>query len=59
MSNGLVSGAPVAEIENLVDQATVARDLGFIGDPYVNVLRLNLALDLRYGRAAVARSSSE
>ena len=38
-------GVPVSDVEALVAQATVGRDLGFIGAPYVNVLELNLALD--------------
>jgi potassium-transporting ATPase KdpC subunit len=38
-------GVPVSDVERLVAQATVGRDLGFIGAPYVNVLELNLALD--------------
>jgi K+-transporting ATPase ATPase C chain len=29
----------------LVEAATIGRDLGFIGAPYVNVLELNMALD--------------
>jgi potassium-transporting ATPase KdpC subunit len=38
-------GMSVAEVRRLVDDATVGRDLGFIGAPYVDVLQLNLALD--------------
>jgi K+-transporting ATPase ATPase C chain len=38
-------GVPAARVSGLVDQATVGRDLGFIGNRYVNVLELNLALD--------------
>ena len=38
-------GVAPSEVEALVAAATVGRDLGFIGAPYVNVLELNLALD--------------
>ena len=38
-------GLPVSTVEELVEDATHGRDLGFIGDPYVDVLALNLALD--------------
>jgi K+-transporting ATPase ATPase C chain len=38
-------GVPPSEVRRLVDEATVGRDLGFIGAPYVNVLELNLGLD--------------
>jgi len=36
---------PLAQVENLIAQNTQGRWLGFIGDPGVNVLGLNLALD--------------
>jgi potassium-transporting ATPase KdpC subunit len=38
-------GVPASDVQRLVARATVGRDLGFIGAPYVDVLDLNLALD--------------
>jgi K+-transporting ATPase ATPase C chain len=43
-------GAAVAEIEALVRERTEDRTLGFLGEPRVNVLLLNLDLDERFGR---------
>lgn len=41
---------PEAEITSLVQANSTTRQFGFLGEPRVNVLQLNLALDARYGR---------
>ena len=41
-------GVSLAELEKLVHEKTEPRQLGFLGEPRVNVLLLNLALDERF-----------
>lgn len=42
--------ASMSQIESVVASATEGRDLGFLGEPRVNVLKLNLELDRQLAR---------
>jgi K+-transporting ATPase ATPase C chain len=47
-------GVSVARITALLDEVIAGRDFGFMGEPTVNVLELNLALDRQFGQAVAA-----
>jgi len=40
--------APVDQVKQLIAQSTEGSDLGFLGEPRVNVLTLNIAMDQRF-----------
>jgi K+-transporting ATPase ATPase C chain len=45
-------GIPTAEIDQLLQHHITGRSLGILGEPRVNVLALNLALDEKYSKSA-------
>jgi len=49
---------PVATVQSLVNQYTQGRNIGILGEPRVDVLPLNLALDELPGQAAYAGGGS-
>ncbi len=43
-------GVELARVQAVISANTEGRDLGFLGEPRVNVLAVNLALDRKFGR---------
>jgi len=44
-------GMSISSVMSLIDKHTAGRELGFLGEPTVNVLQLNMALDAQQGGA--------
>jgi K+-transporting ATPase ATPase C chain len=53
-----VRGLPLDQVQALVAQASDPRDLGFLGEPTVNVLRVNRALDQADQKQSTTRRST-
>lgn len=51
-------GVPVEEVQNVIDDQTRGAFLGFIGQPRVNVLLTNRALDAGFARVAPPASAA-
>src|SRR5262249_50096342 len=49
---------PLAEVEQIIAQRIEGRNLGLLGEPRVNVLLLNLALDARFSANRAAATGS-
>lgn len=49
---------PLKEVQRLIEANTLSRDLAVLGEPRVNVLKLNLALDAAAPRAAKVAPAS-
>jgi len=50
-------GIEPARVQSLVEDLTEKRDLGILGEPRVNVLNLNLALNARFGAPSGAAAA--
>jgi K+-transporting ATPase ATPase C chain len=51
-------GVTVTRISDAVEESVSGRDLGFLGEPTVNVLDLNLLLDRQFGQPVVLPAHS-
>jgi len=49
---------PVSQVQALVSKYTQGRNIGFLGEPRVNVLNLNIALDELPGQAQYAQAGA-